>query len=78
MHFAKKVLILIFLIFLAVNSSKTDKINSHFDEKRQCLCAPSDGFCVAYNESKPIVQIWRYLAGIDDAVFMEAMGFEVF
>lgn len=64
---------------LKVDELPTDELSDDvLTDKRICLCAPSDSFCVAYNESKPIVHIWRYLAGVDDANFMEAMGFEVF
>lgn len=31
---------------------------------------------MAYNMSRPIVEIWRYLGGVEEAVFLEAMGFE--
>lgn len=32
---------------------------------------------MTYNDSLAIVEIWKHMAGIDEAVFLKAMGFEV-
>uniref|UniRef100_A0AC35U3A0 Degenerin n=1 Tax=Rhabditophanes sp. KR3021 TaxID=114890 RepID=A0AC35U3A0_9BILA len=47
-------------------------------KKHPCLCAPSGSFCVAYDGKADILQIWKYLSGVEpteDPGFIEAMGF---
>ncbi|GMS79828.1 hypothetical protein PENTCL1PPCAC_2003, partial [Pristionchus entomophagus] len=44
---------------------------------RICLCA-STGFCIAYNDKAPMIEIWKFLSGgptTEDPNFLEAMGF---
>ncbi|CEF63897.1 Na+ channel, amiloride-sensitive family and Degenerin family-containing protein [Strongyloides ratti] len=47
-------------------------------KKYPCLCAPVGEFCVAFDDTTPMLKIWEFLSGgppTEDPGFLEAMGF---